>query len=141
MTRIVNSRYLIKTQHRKRIYFVAYCFAFSPFLTAICLVFSDYSFMFFVVLLAMIIMGIGSSLGESVILGFLKTFPGEAIGYFSTGTGIAGLSGSLIFLSFRSLGFKYSDIFMLVIPLSIPYLLSFMWLNRQKKKYPYMFHS
>lgn len=126
----MNSRYLIKTQHRKRMYFVAYCFALSPFLTSLCLVFTDLSFMFYVVLLAMVIMGSGSALGESVILGFLKAFPGDAIGYFSTGTGLAGLAGSLIFIGLRPLGFTMSNIFLLVVPLSVPYLLSFMWLNR-----------
>ena len=78
----------------------------------------------------MVIMGVGSAIGESVILGFLKTFPGDAVGQFSTGTGIAGLSGSLIFIGLRPLGFSNGDIFLLVIPFAIPYLLSFMWLNR-----------
>ena len=71
---------------------------------AICLFYSDVPAMFWISLIGSIIAGIGSALGESVNLGFLKTFPGNVIGYYGSGTGMAGITGVLIFISLKPLG-------------------------------------
>ena len=85
-----------------------------------------------------LLFGAGSALGEAVILGFLKTFPGKAIGYFASGQGMAGIMGTLFFIVLRPLGLPDTAIYLLVIPTVIPYLISFIWLNNEKKRYPYI---
>jgi len=94
--------------------------------------------MFYLSLLASIIVGIGSALGESTNIGFLKTFPGDTIGYYGSGTGFAGITGALIFLALNGIGLSDGAIYLIAAPTAIPYFLSFLWLNNQKKKYPYI---
>lgn len=110
----------------------------SFFIIAMCLFYKSVEVMFYVSLLASIIVGIGIALGESVNLGFLKTFPGETIGYYGSGTGMAGITGALIFIALQPTGLGDGAIYLLAIPTAIPYLLCFLWLDRQKKKYPYV---
>ena len=98
-TRIVNAKYLLRTRHKSRIYFVTGCMVSSFLIIALCVFYNNIEAMFYVSLLASIIVGIGIALGESVNLGFLKTFPGNAIGYYGSGTGMAGITGSLIFIA------------------------------------------
>ena len=89
-------------------------------------------------LLASVFVGVSCSLGESTCFGFLKTFPGEAVGYYSSGTGFAGVFGATTFLLLQAFGIsngiKYSvlSLFMIV------YLLNFLWLNKQKRLYRYV---
>ena len=94
--------------------------------------------MFWLSLIASVIVGIGSALGESVILGFLKTFPGDTIGYYGSGTGMAGITGAIIFIALKPLGLSDGSIYMIAAPTAIPYFLCFLWLNNQKKKYQYV---
>ena len=138
LTRFVNSKYLIRTQHRSRIYFVTGCIVSSFVIIALCLFFKNVEAMFYISLLASIIVGIGIALGESVNLGFLKTFPGETIGFYGSGTGMAGITGALIFIALQPTGLGDAEIYLLATPTAIPYLLCFLWLDRQKKMYPYV---
>lgn len=94
--------------------------------------------MFWISLLASIVVGIGIALGESTNLGFMKTFPGNCIGYYGSGTGFAGITGALIFIALHPLGLSDQAIYFIAIPTAIPYFLSFLWLDRQKKLYPYV---
>lgn len=88
-----------------------------------------------------LLFGAGSALGEAVILGFLKTFPGQAIGYFASGQGMAGIMGTLFFIVLRPLGLPDTAIYILVIPTVLPYLIAFIWLDNEKKTYPYVHHA
>ena len=136
-TKAVNSKYLLRVQHKTRIFAVSCCIVTSFFIIAMCCFYDSVGAMFFVSLLASIIVGVGSALGEATNLGFLKTFPGDAIGYYGSGTGFAGISGAAIFLILYPLGFTDGMIFLVAIPTAIPYFLCFNWLNNQKKLYPY----
>ena len=94
--------------------------------------------MFYLSLFASVLVGIGSSLGESTLLGFLKTFPSEAVGYYSSGTGFAGISGALILLSLSAAGLSNGAIFIAAMPSAIPYFLSFLWVDNKKRLFPYV---
>ena len=139
LTRIVNSsRFLIRTQHLTRIMIVVF-FNFSSFvIIAFCCFYETISAMFWVSLCASLFIGVGSALGESVILGFLKTFPGNAIGYYGSGTGMAGITCSLIWLTLKPLGINDGTIILITSLMAVPYFFSFLWLDTQKKKYPYV---
>lgn len=110
----------------------------SFLIISICLFEADISAMFWISLIGSIIAGIGTALGESVNLGFLKTFPGNTIGYYGSGTGMAGITGALIFLALHPLGLSDQAIYLIAAPTAIPYCLCFIWLNKQKKLYPYV---
>ena len=138
ITRIVNSKYLIRMQHMTRIIFVTITIVLSFLIIAICCFYHDVSAMFYLSLLASIVVGVGCALGESVNLGFLKTFPGNGIGYYGSGTGFAGIFGSLIFIALKPTGLSDAAIYLIAMPTAIPYILCFIWLNKQKQKYPYM---
>jgi len=67
----------------------------------------------------------------------MKSFPGPLIGYFSSGTGFAGLfgSGSLILLALLKV--PTWAIYLLAAPTIIPYFLCFYWMEKMRKTYPY----
>jgi len=87
--------------------------------------------MFWVSLLASILHGVAAALGESTVLGFLKGFPGITVGFFSSGTGFAGIWGSGLLILLTALKLELWQIYLLATPTVIPYVLSFVWLNRQ----------
>ena len=102
--RLVNAKYLLKVQHKTRILVCTILMLTGFFTIAMCCFYDTVSAMFWVSLMASILVGLGQALGESVILGFLKTFPGNAIGYYGSGTGMSGITGSLIFIALEPLG-------------------------------------
>ena len=138
MTKFVNGKYLIRTQHLTRITIVSCCIILSLGLISLCVFYQDVSAMFYLSLIASIIVGIGSALGEGTNLGFLKTFPGNGISYYGSGTGFAGITGSTIFIALKPLGISDGGIYLIALPSAIPYYLCFRWLSSQKKLYPYI---
>ena len=74
---------------------------------------------------AVLFIGAGSALGESVMLGHLKRFPPRLVSGWSSGTGGAGLVGAGMFVVLESMGLSYSAIFLLSVPLVAVYVLLF----------------
>ena len=56
------------------------------------------SISFWLCLAAVVLVGCFSSLGESVLLGFLRDFDPQLMGAWSSGTGMAGILGTLTYL-------------------------------------------
>ena len=94
--------------------------------------------MFYISLVASVMIGVQRSIGESTILGFLKGFPGESVGFFGSGTGFAGIFGSGILIALKSIKLSDSTIYLIASPTVIPYFISFWWLNRQKESFKYV---
>lgn len=82
---------------------------------------------FWLCLLAIIFVGTASSFGESVALCYLKLFPSQLVGAWSSGTGFAGVGGTLIFAFFILPGINMTNqaIFAIVSPLVLIYLAIF----------------
>lgn len=74
-------------------------------------------------------MGFGHGLGEAVMLGFCKGFPGKTVGYIASGTGFAGMFGTFSLLSMQGIGLSNGTIFIVVMPTIIIYISSYLWLN------------
>ena len=72
------------------------------------------------------------------MLGFLKEFPGDLIGYFSSGTGFAGIFGAGSLLIFKAIGLKDYLIYLLAAPTLIPYFLCFYWMDNRRNQYPFV---
>ena len=84
---------------------------------------------------AVLFIGAGSALGESVMLGHLKRFPPRLVSGWSSGTGGAGLAGAGLFLALESLGLSYSAIFLMSVPLVVLYVgLFFVFLARPTRE-------
>mmetsp|Transcript_31268 Transcript_31268/g.42493 ORF Transcript_31268/g.42493 Transcript_31268/m.42493 type:complete len:83 (+) Transcript_31268:481-729(+) len=72
------------------------------------------------------------------MLGYLKGFPGYSVGYWSSGTGFAGLSASGSLLLLKAAGWSDTEINLAAIPTMIPYFLCFVWINSKKNEYPFI---
>lgn len=59
---------------------------------------------FFVAILASVCMGMSSAFGEATFLGFCNDFPKHVVGFVSSGTGCAGLTGTFINLGLQGAG-------------------------------------
>ena len=105
VTRLVNAKFLLKTPHIKRVTFVACVMGFAFLLIATCAFDPDGLELFFwLSLVASVLQGSSCALGESTTLGFLKGFPSECVGFFSSGTGFAGIFGTSLLLILKAAG-------------------------------------
>ena len=87
---------------------------------------------------ACVFIGISCGLGEATFLGLLNGFPGHLVGYVSSGTGFAGLSGTGTLLLLQGLHLSNQAIFLLATPTIIIYYIAFSWLNKQKNQYVFI---
>jgi len=69
---------------------------------------------FWFALLGVTTTGTACSLGEAVLLGYLEKFPPTLVGGFSSGTGMSGVLGSLLYLGLRSAGWQFDTSFLLL---------------------------
>ena len=109
----------------------------SFLLIALCTSHDTIAAMFYLSLVASVMMGVQRSIGETALLGFLKGFPGETIGYYGCGTGCAGVTASGLLILLKSIGMTDAAIYLVASPSLIPYFFAFWWLNKQKEQYPY----
>ena len=89
---------------------------------------------FVICVFGILFLGIGSSFGDSVNLGFLKAFPPVFVGSYCGGVGTSAFLASLLFLilKIKNVDFLFIFIFMLVIyPL---YFVTFLYLIKLKKE-------
>lgn len=61
---------------------------------------------FYVAIFASVLIGLSSAMGESTFLAFCNKFPSHVVGYVSSGTGCAGLTGSGTVLLLHSIGLE-----------------------------------
>lgn len=61
-------------------------------------------FWFIVAIFASCLIGISCGMGEATFLGFLKGYPAHTVGYVSSGTGFAGISGTVTLLVLQGIG-------------------------------------
>ena len=95
-------------------------------------------FWFIVAVLASCLIGISCGMGEATFLGFLKGYPSHTVGYVSSGTGFAGLSGTGTLLVLQGIGLANQYIFIVTCPTILIYYLAFVWLNKKKKELPFI---
>ncbi len=81
----------------------------------------------FVFALVMIVfVGAASSFGESILLTYQRNFPPEVVGGWSSGTGLAGVGGALLYILFSAvLNFSNEDTFICLIPTVIIYMMAY----------------
>eukprot|EP01113_Clastostelium_recurvatum_P040019 TRINITY_DN6178_c0_g1_i2.p1 TRINITY_DN6178_c0_g1~~TRINITY_DN6178_c0_g1_i2.p1 ORF type:complete len:520 (-),score=130.86 TRINITY_DN6178_c0_g1_i2:40-1572(-) len=84
---------------------------------------------FWFCLLSIVITGIASSFGESVLLGYMKGYPSEIVNGWSSGTGMAGVAGSMSYILLSGvLQLSNREIFIILLPLCAVYCVVFLWM-------------
>lgn len=94
-TRFANGTILVNVRHLTRAIAVSILAVTSLVLIAFAsFMKDDGSGYFWVAVAASCLTGIACGMGEATFLGFLKGFPSHTVGYVSSGTGFAGISGT-----------------------------------------------
>jgi hypothetical protein len=109
---IINSKYLLKFKHTTKIVWVAVAWTcgFLTFFGSFQLLGVNDTLGFILSLIASIICGAFTSFGNSTIVGFMKAIPAENVLGWSSGTGIAGISGSGTYLLFKTIGLQFDSV-------------------------------
>ena len=141
LTRIVNSKFCLNISYTKKIAFLSIYF-FTGYISLYIIlnittneeakINKTAAFLF--TLIPSFIMGTGSSFGEANLLGYLRLFPKDLVAGWSSGTGLAGVSGALITLSFKLKDVNNKFLFLYVSPVCLIYLLAFLSIKYIKKK-------
>jgi battenin len=88
---------------------------------------------FGVALFAAVITGIGLTLGEGTVIGFLKFYPPRFVNAYSSGTGFAGIAGAGLILGLRSATLPDLAIFLMMVPAYPIYFFCFNYLVKKQK--------
>eukprot|EP00051_Salpingoeca_urceolata_P005871 m.78272 g.78272 ORF g.78272 m.78272 type:complete len:420 (+) comp14578_c0_seq1:219-1478(+) len=80
---------------------------------------------FWLSLVAILISGASSSFGESCTLGYLRLYPSTLVNAWSSGTGMAGVGGSALYLLYSFANLSLRDSFLYTLPWVAVYLISF----------------
>ena len=93
-------------------------------------------------------MGLSTAIGETTTLAWIKGFPGQLVGAWSSGTGLSGVGGTLAILLLKAIPFFDDNmgfvsitnlqIFLVMSLFLVLYSFAFLWLYRQKSKYPFI---
>lgn len=127
LVRILNSRFLLQYKHFTRVVWVcvAWIAGFVMFRFAYSLIGSQDTLGFALSLLSTVVIGSFTSIGDGAVIGFMKALPAENIAGWSSGTGIAGLTGTGFYLLCSSLGLKFDTMVLILMPFGLIYVFNF----------------
>lgn len=146
---MINSRFFIKVSHKKRIFFLSF-YLFTAYLSLFIILrvfnndktkneFNDDKKQnvlgFCLTLIPSFIMGTGYAFGESTVLGYLKAFPKDLVGGWSSGTGLSGLTGGTLNLLVKIFKVDLQYLYIGVSPFCFAYFVLFFCADRLKAKY------
>jgi len=156
ITRFLNGTILVNVKHMTRFYITATLQVLALLLVAVSALQGEkaeecpngdqeckdqYAPFFWVSVSATVFVGISSSLGEATFLGYCNGFPNHVVGFVSSGTGCAGITGTLLLLILQTIGLANSTIFFIAAPTLIFYFGSSIWLNYMKTSYKFLEHE
>lgn len=128
---IINAKYLLRVPHRKRV-----GIATGIFVAGLCFIMTALTIQSFeMALFGSTLIGIGCACGSVSIQGFMKEFPPEIFGGFASGTGGAGLFGSMYYLTLKISRIDPSSIFLFLFPVYVCYYLTFAYVVKLKTKF------
>ena len=116
----LNAVWFVKYSPKNRIFSIGFTQAVGYILIGI-----GWTFNFHIVFAGAIFIGMGVGFGEASHLGYLKVFPSKFIGPFVSGTGLWGLTSSLLYVFLHANEIPNWLIFLCSIPLAIIYLINF----------------
>ena len=124
----LNSGFLLKVKHRHKLLATIVLWSVSIGL----FILARYLRLFVLTLLASLIAGAGTSLGEVTILGFMKCLPPLIISGFSTGTGLGGFLGATLYFGLKSFDVSINATLLSILPFYPIYALSFCMVLRMQ---------
>lgn len=89
---------------------------------------------FILSLIPSLIMGTGSAFGEATVLGYLRLFPDGYVVGWSSGTGLAGVSGAFISLFAKKKNVSSKYLYLFASPLCLVYFCAFYTTWKMKEK-------
>lgn len=89
---------------------------------------------FLTALFGCVLVGTAQVIGELGNLAFFKLFPPSVLGAWGAGTGIAGVSGTGLYLLLRAKDISNSHIFVMLLPTTFFYYVAFQYLNYRAKQ-------
>lgn len=120
--KIINIVFLLEVSFAKRVFVNFAIMACGGVITMFSMKIS-----FYMAVVGIILIGTSSAFGESIMLGYFKRFDPKVAGAWSSGTGGAGVFGSLSFVLLKSvLKLDNFTIFSILFPLSIIYYAAFL---------------
>jgi hypothetical protein len=95
---------------------------------------------FLMVIIGTIFAGVGSSWGQVIHYGYIRKFPAEYVGPFSSGTGLSGFIGSFVYMLLNASEVPNYTIFLFMMPVISIYVLNFLRLHKLSEQHDY-FHK
>mmetsp|Transcript_45971 Transcript_45971/g.33728 ORF Transcript_45971/g.33728 Transcript_45971/m.33728 type:complete len:154 (+) Transcript_45971:302-763(+) len=134
LTRLAHILMLYKVSYHKKI--LAFQIVTSvAFILLIVSIFSFHrSLAFEVCIFTCLLHGGAHAFGESVLVGFFKFFPSEAINIFSSGTGFSDCLILITILFFKNFNVFYGYTMMSMLMLIVPFYFCFNWINKKKRE-------
>ena len=138
--RLFNSKFLINISHKKRIIFLSF-YLFSAYIALFVILrlfkgtTEHQTLGFCLTLIPSFIIGTGYAFGESTILGYLKAFPKDLVGGWSSGTGLSGLIGACLNLVCKSVNIDLQYLYIGTSPAPLFYFVLFIIVENLKKEY------
>ena len=144
--RLINAKYFLQTSHKIRQWFVTIGMTLGFMLISWCVMGTqgpngidpNKEYKFWLSLVASVIIGVTTALGEANVVSLLKGFPSKTIGFFGSGTGFAGISGTSMLIIMNAVGMKDWQIYMTAAPTMIPYIYCCLWLINKSRQYPFV---
>ena len=145
--RLINAVWCLQTSHKVRQWGVTIAMTAGFVLISWCLMGTQKTpgyinpkleYKFWISLVASTIIGISTALGEANVVALLKNFPSRTIGYFGSGTGFAGISGTSMLLLMNAAGMKDWAIYMTAAPTTIPYIYCCLWIIQKSHMYKFV---
>ncbi|KAK2943661.1 putative CLN3 protein [Blattamonas nauphoetae] len=89
-----------------------------------------------VAFISIVVVGCTYSLGESIIMGYMRNFPADSVGGFSSGTGFAGVAGAGLVFLLNALNVPIMIMFLSLTPLCVIYFLVYLFFLKPPKDLP-----
>jgi battenin len=128
---VINAKYLLKVPHRTRVAAANGIFVAG----LLCIMSAILLGSFEAALFGSMLIGIGCACGSMSIQGFMKEFPPEVFGGFASGTGGAGLFGSVYYLTLKISHIDASRIFLFLFPVYVLYHFTFAYAVKLKSQF------
>ena len=140
--RVLNSKFFIKVPYKKRVIALSLLMIFG-YLSMFIILKLHHSILkhentvcFLLSLIPSCLLGASYAFGENAILAYLKLFPKEFLGGWSSGTGLSGLTGASLNLSSQLIkNFGIINLYLYLTPLGIVYFLFFLFTEKLKGCY------
>ena len=115
-SRLANATVLVNWPSLHRSYIVSISYIISFLMVSYACYRDDDKNYFWLAITASVFCGIASGIGEAAFISYLKGFPSHLVGYVSSGTGFAGISGTFGLLLLKAMNLSNTVIYLIMAP-------------------------